>query len=531
MFKKNMTALVALSMLLLFLTACGTGGRKKEADKGSPVKVNGDAIYPVECDDTLTFWTYLSPTVSSHYNSFGDTPLAKETEKRTGIKVKYEHPTGNGEEQLQLLIASNDLPDMVGHSWNNYPGGPQMAIDEELILNLDDLLKSYAPALNKVLAENKSWDKHVKTDKGNYYSFPFLLQEGILQVFYGPIIRQDWLEKTGMQSPETIDEWEQVLTAFKNECGARAPFTGNTAGLLTSFASGFNVFPDWYLNGDTVVYGPYDPNYKNLLIKMNDWYKKGLIDSDFSVITGQQINSNLLNGKSGVLIGYAGGTIGDNMQAGKDIPGFNLEGVKYPAPTKGGVAEYSRVASSVNMSAGVALSNNCKNPELAVRFLDYGFTEEGHNLYNFGIEGVSYNWENGYPKYTDLILNNPDGWSITDAMGAYMKSAYNGVMIQDQRYIEQYYQLPQQKNAQKIWGETNMEKHLLPQLYVDVSVMDKDSEIMANVKTYVDEMTLRFINGAESFDKYDKYLEELKKFGIEDAIKFRQDAYKVFLKR
>ena len=44
-------------------------------------------------------------------------------------------------------------------------------------------------------------------------------------------------------------------------------------------------------------------------------------------------------------------------------------------------------------------------------------------------------------------------------------------------------------------------------------------------------MTLRFINGAESFDKYDKYLEELKKFGIEDAIKFRQDAYKAFLKR
>ena len=34
----------------------------------------------------------------------------------------------------------------------------------------------------------------------------------------------------------------------------------------------------------------------------------------------------------------------------------------------------------------------CKNVELAARYLVYGFTEEGHNVYNFGVEGESYNW-------------------------------------------------------------------------------------------------------------------------------------------
>lgn len=530
MVKKVIAGIVALTTMALCFAGCGNDGGYV-AKQGSPVKVNGDAVYPIECEDTLTYWMVLSSTVSSHYSNFGETPLAKEVEKRTGIKVTYEHPEGNGAEQLQLLIASGDLADIVGNDWNNFPGGPQMAIDEKIILDLTDLIDKYAPALKKKLSENEKNDKLVKTDNGKYYAFPFMLEEGILQVFYGPIVRKDWLTKVGMSAPETIDEWEAVLTVFKDKCGATAPYAGNADNILATFSSGFNTFNGWYLDGGKVKYGPYTPEFKDLLAKMHDWYQKGLIDNDFAVLDGNKITSNILRGVSGAQIGYAVGTIGDNLKAGKNIPSFDLLGVNYPATSKGGIPEYSRLASTVNMSCGVGLSTNCKNPELAARFLDYGYTEEGHNLYNFGIEGESYNWIDGYPKYSDFIMNNPDGWTMTDAMGAYMRSGYNGIMVQDTRYIEQYYSLPQQKEAQKTWQNTNMAEHMLPQIYVARDNMDKDSEIMANVKTYSEEMISKFITGALSIDEFDNYLAQLKNLGMEDAIKFRQEAYENYLKR
>lgn len=44
---------------------------------------------------------------------------------------------------------------------------------------------------------------------------------------------------------------------------------------------------------------------------------------------------------------------------------------------------------------GAAITSKCKNVEIAVRYLDYGFSEKGHMTYNFGCEGVSYEMKDG----------------------------------------------------------------------------------------------------------------------------------------
>ena len=54
--------------------------------------------------------------------------------------------------------------------------------------------------------------------------------------------------------------------------------------------------------------------------------------------------------------------------------------------------------------------------QLAAKVLDYGYSEKGRMLYNFGIEGESYEMVDAYPKYTEKIINNPDGLSMTEAL-------------------------------------------------------------------------------------------------------------------
>ena len=66
-------------------------------------------------------------------------------------------------------------------------------------------------------------------------------------------------------------------------------------------------------------------------------------------------------------------------------------------------------------------------------------------LFNFGVEGVSYEMKDGYPTYTDEVMKNPDGLSITQALSKYNLASYSGPFVQDRRYVEQYSALPQQK--------------------------------------------------------------------------------------
>ena len=130
------------------------------------------------------------------------------------------------------------------------------------------------------------------------------------------------------------------------------------------------------------------------------------------------------------------------------------------SPEKGRLAKFSRMNTIYgNSGPSAAISTACKNVEAAARLLDFSYGEEGHMLVNFGIEGVSYEMVNGNPEYTEVITDNPDGLSMTNAMSIYMRCHTNGAFIQDPRYIEQYYRLPSSRKLlecghKPIWVNT-----------------------------------------------------------------------------
>lgn len=502
---------------------------------GAEVILNGDKIYPLQCEDVLQFWFDGGLAWQKKYENFAETPLGKKIAEATGVKVEYFHPTsGQAKEQFQILMASDELPDMVNYNWLTYPGGPDTAINDQYIYKLNGILEKYCPALTKILKENPQWDKEVKTDSGFYYAFPKMAEDSLLLVSYGPILRGDWLNQLGLELPRNMNEWEKVLTAFKEEKGAAIPYGGSMSDLLDTFMGAYGIYRNWYQDEGVVKFGQAQPEYKEFLKDMNKWYTTGLIDPDF--MTGNKnLTANILNGVVGSTSAWAGSGLGAYLDANSDVPGYTLVGTQFPAMDGRGNAEYSYLSRDITVS-NVSITKNCKNVELAARFLDFGFTEEGDILYNFGIEGESFNWveKNGekYPAYSDLIYNNPEGYTVGDVLTMYTRAAHTNMpMIQDVKYIEQYYPHQEQKDAQVEWAKTNVKVHQLPELTLDVEQGDKDGDIMANVNTYVDEMTIKFITGRESLDKFDEYLQTLKEFGIEDSVKLRQDALERFNKR
>ena len=528
---KTVSLFLAVILALTCFSACG---KKESAEigNGSDVILNGDKIYPIQCDDTLTFWFAATTIWNQKYENFADTPIGKEVAKKTGVKVEYLHPVAGQEaEQFQILMASDELPDIANNTWYSFAGGPDSAIEQDYIYELSDIIDKYCPSLKALLKENPSWDSEIKTDSNNYYAFPYIRgTDPITKVVWGPIVRGDWAEELNLDLPVTIDDWEKMLQAFKDEKGAAIPFSGDATAMCYTFYPAFGGSIGWYQDNGTVKYGQAQPQYKDYLIKMSEWYQKGLIDADFAVFDSTKFQSNVLNNKVGAFAGYVGSGLGTLLEANEGKGTFDLAGAQYPVMKSGDTnAEYSRLNREVDTGTSTAISKNCKNVELAARFLDWGYSEEGHEVYNFGVEGESYNWVDkdgeNYPLYSDLVYNNPENLSMSDVLHMYTRAAHSNVpMVLDARYTVQYYSLPQQVKAQEEWAKTNMDEHNMPAIYILGEENDTDADIMAAVKTYVDEMTIKFITGREPIEKFDEYLKQLDEFGLQTSVQFRQKA-------
>lgn len=182
---------------------------------------------------TLTYWTELNSGVSSSLQSLGDVEMFRELEKRSGIHIDFIHPpTGQATEQFSLMIASREFPDMIAYNWVSYPGGPDKAINDNVIVALNDYVDSDAPNFKSWVTQDM-YAKASKTDSGKYFGFP-AINLGNARVFGGFCLRGDWLKELNLSVPETIEEWDTVLRAFKEKKGATAALTSNVGFLIRS---------------------------------------------------------------------------------------------------------------------------------------------------------------------------------------------------------------------------------------------------------------------------------------------------------
>lgn len=534
---KVLALLTAVSLSAGLLAGCGgsassasssAAGSSTAADSANAA--TEEFSYPMSGKE-LTYWCELNTNVSANYTNMGDTPFGQGLMERTGVTITYLHPpTGQLNEQFNLILADGDLPDIMEYTWQSYPGGPQKAIEDGNILALNDIIDQYCPNLKAYLEAHPDVDRQCKTDEGNYYMFPFVRGDDSLRVSTGLMIRQDWLNDLGLEMPTTIDEWHDVLTAFKTEKGATAPFAFEytTPSLRNNwpFMSAYNTTAEFYVGDDGKIhYGPAEENYKEFLTTMNQWYKEGLLDPDMPTAQLDQVSAKMTSGASGASLGWIGSRMGVWTTAAKETdPNYDLEAAPVPTLNKGETAKMGPMDNVVVNNGGAAITTRCKDIEAAARLLDWAYSDEGHMYYNFGTEGESYTMENGEPVYTDLILNNPDGLPIAQAMSGYIRGNYNGPFVQDVRYAQQYYTMDCQKKAQATWTVPEASEHVLPPITPSSGESEEFSAIMNEINTYRDEMTLKFILGTESLDNFDKFVDTMNQMNLKRAIEIENSA-------
>lgn len=498
--------------------------------------------YPVEdaSDITLTYWLPLPNNVSKNSPSCNETEWARLWQEKTGVKVEFIHPTQGSElEEFAVLVAGNNLPDIIEWEWTSqYTGGPKAAEKDGVLINLDQYISENGAAADlwQYLQDNPTVDREVKNDDGSYYCFPFIRGDKYLQCTSGLLYRSDLLTKAGYTNkPVTMADWTEALTALKNSGIEKPMVMENIDNLMNGTMNAYKIRPNMYIDDATgkVKYGFMEEGYKNWMLQMNDWVKQGLLDPDILTCDRTTLETYIMTGKGAVCYGAGGGYMGTFLTTAESDPAtygedFDLAAANFAVLNEGetvmyGGASYDYATTS---RASAVITADCEYPEIAAKFLNYCYSMEGHKTINFGEEGVSYNMVNDIPTYTDEVMKNANGLSVAVAMAHWGRGNMSGAFVQDPNYILQYYAVPQQKEALKMWNdESDSQKTLIPPVTLSEEESKRFATLNGEVDTYMKEQRARFFTlEGDISAEWDTYVQTLKDMGIEEMIQIYQTA-------
>lgn len=533
-YKRLAILLVIAAINSSLFSGCSSNVKNSESSNQPQTTENssGTSSKIVSSPLTLKMFAAFPQKAQGLIKSSSEIAAYKELEKRTGIHIEFvQPPIGQEKDQFNLMVASNDLPDMIWYNWNtDVPGGPSKALSSGTINKLNDYIDKYAPNLQKVFAQYPQAKKDSMLDDGTFYMMPFIKPDKTVRTVKGFTIRKDWLEKLNLKVPVTIDDWHNVLTAFKNNDpngngkNDEIPFVSikqDGYENFTQFATAWGVFNGFYSDNGKVKFGPIEPGFKDFLVTLRKWYSEGLIDSDIAINDQKQFDAKVTGNTAGAYYGLASGNLGKYMNTVKPKqPTFELVAVPYPVGPAG--KSYNMMVDKGIPGNGVAITSANKHIAESIKWLDYQYSKEGGLLMNFGVEGESYTMVDGNPTFTDTILNNPKGLTPDQALALYATTG-GASMVYDSRYYQQILTLPQQKEGIKTWAAADDSKEL-PSITPTADESSKMASIMNEVNTYKDEMIFKFIMGQESIDNFDKYVQNIKNMKIDDTLKIEQAA-------
>lgn len=217
------------------------------------------------------------------------------------IKVINDWTAAAGDDfkqKLSLSIAGNTLPDAVVAPDRTFFTAAAKA---DQLYDLTDLFNEYASQVAlDILGTTDGKALENCSINGRLMALPNTTvgTDGVIVMF----IRQDWLDKLGLEVPKTVDEIGAVARAFKEANlgagGVTIPILGaqkdgrvyhnylnsaNNACVFDPVFQAFDAYPGfWYEESGEVVYGTLTQQTKDALALLQSWYKEGLIDPEFA---------------------------------------------------------------------------------------------------------------------------------------------------------------------------------------------------------------------------------------------------------
>lgn len=380
--KKWLVSIVTLSLAAASLIGCGQKAENasEQAGKGEKTKFS------------MSLRSGNISYAENHPDINGEKWL-KKLEELTNVDIDLQLvPQKNFDQKMIQMFAIGEVPDVVQASSGLH--GQQLAgsVQNGVFMPLNDLLKKHGPNLLKKIPQ-EAWD--METDEnGNIYGIPEWLSNSARRATW---IRQDLLEKTGLPEPKTVEDFLNVMRAFK-KLGVENPYMGREDFVYSDmFFGSYDVFGNFFMKqGDEIV-----PKFMNVegMTKVIETYKtmvdEGLINKEFININPTKFKNDILSGKAGIWNMNANLLVQWDQQLKESVPTGKMKLIGSPTGPdgQGGL----RLVGPVTRA--YLINKNVKNPEGIIKFFDWMVSDEAEKFFTFGIEGENYTVENGKINY------------------------------------------------------------------------------------------------------------------------------------
>lgn len=540
---KKALALLLTLMLAASMVSCGnssdnssTGSNTGSTAEGESSTAGGEPAsteisLPLADGESLSYFIALDANASIVVDDYNDNEFFQALEEKTGVHIDWMmNSSSDFVTNFNLMIASNQIPDMVYGVANYYSDGLDASIDDGYFMDLTDKVAEYMPNYQSLRLANPEVEINTKTDSGRLACVYAVYTEE-QGPWYGMQMRKDWLDELGMEVPTTFDEWEAALTGFKDQLGAYAPlsltFNGFDA-MNGSMSAGYGVWATWQLDETGKVnWGPSMDGWREYLTKMNDWFEKGLIDPDFMAQDAFMVDmTSVITGKTGAWTSMY--TMPSLYEASSEDTDMYIIPVTSPVVNEGD--ELHIRYRDVSYGATTSVSANCSNWELALHWLDYLFTEEGGMLANYGVEGDTYTLgDDGTPVFTDKVLNN-ETYSFSQAQANFLMPPSSVACLYD--WTRELAAVPEKDiESYDVWSSAGQD-WTLPTLSLTQEESVERAAIMTDIETYAKENSTQFITGVLDIETgWDEYVSTIQGMNLARAIEITQAAYDRYLER
>ena len=316
---KALAAVMAASMILT-VAGCG-GGSSSTAGSSTSSKTESSAAESTDGGDASSEVTGSSgpddttePYEFDAYYSYqgsvkpwGEDAASKYMNEKFNIKVNYSCPEADADSKLNLMISSDDLPDVIildrNANWLK-------------LINLGKLVD-----INTLKYEGCSFDEDIleSTQKllsvnGGLYGIPNWARKGATGGNMSWMVNHDVYEQLGSPELKTLEDLHQFMLDAKDKGVKTSDDQSIFPWLPRQDDNGFytvsaiyrsygnpNLIDTYWSQADNdVKLAVYDDNYIAALKIANQWYKEGLFPETTYTDSNDQFVEKLSNGRAAI---------------------------------------------------------------------------------------------------------------------------------------------------------------------------------------------------------------------------------------
>jgi putative aldouronate transport system substrate-binding protein len=419
---KMIVTLVAVTMIVTMFAACSKSGESAKIEtqtaENGQAQENTDREEATEKEEQTEKAEQTEgenePYIMTQFVNFSWYPDERmditslswqEIIKKTGVTPQIEKPATDDNQKLNILIASDNLPDVITLDKNDINVGKLTSGGKVHCLN--DLIEEYAPDMYNNI-EPEYFKYHKYTDGKNYYFTNFIETDYCLQQPYYyradtslPIamIQKEIYEALGKPDVTTPDGFFNMLKDIKSKYPDLIPFYEGHYNPDTDFFKMYEPSGNLYLLGQFGL-GRYDVSngkvtsvvrnskFLDFIKYSNMLYREGIFAPEAFIDNSDVAEDKLKNAKFAVFVW--------NWEALRSA-GSKKEYVMLP------YFKTAIVNKAMSGWTATVITKNAKDVKRVMDFFDFITTEEGRRLTTWGVEGITWEMVDGNPYYTEEL--------------------------------------------------------------------------------------------------------------------------------